>query len=490
MACQLDALRSCLSPSALQKTLRSLPRTLDETYERILCGIDEEVRSIAFTALQFLTVSSRPVNLAELSEMVAIKPEVSIFLEIDRLFDPTDLLSVCSSLVTISGASWVQFSHYSVREFLTLERICKGPARYFAIQEAEAHLAIAQRCLTYLLSFDQSVIPGNPQSRLSSSLSSSGGALVMEYPLLKYAAIEWHSHARILPLEHQARIKPMVLQLLDPEKAAFRHWLYIYRRREKESRHGSPLYYAAELGLCGIVRALLDAGADVNVVGGMYGTALSGATFEGHYDVVCTLLEHGADVNLRGGLFDTALQTASSNRRADIFDLLLNHGADINSQGGYYGCAIQAAAARAWPEAALMLIRSGADVNITGGQFGTCLQAASRYGHRDLVMELLAKGAEPNATSGYYHTALQAAARGGHTEIIQILLEHGADVHIEGGFCGNALNAAYSLNSHAAIEMLEDHIAMSNAGRSPACDDTYHGQLPKILFECASDSSV
>jgi hypothetical protein len=468
VACQLDALHSCLSPSALQRTLRSLPRTLDETYERILCGIDEEVRLIAFTALQFLTVSFRPVDLAELSEMVAIKSEISIFIEIDRLFDPTDLLSVCSSLVTISGASWVQFSHYSVREFLASERICKGPARYFAIQEAEAHLEIARRCLTYLLSFDQSVIPGNPHSHLSSSPSASDDSLDMEYPLLDYAAVEWHSHVRVLPSEHQVQINRMVLQLLDPEKAAFHHWLYIYRRGEEEFSHGSPLYYAAELGLYGIVRALLEARADVNVVGGMYGSALSGATFKGHYDVVCALLEHGADVNLRGGLFDTPLQTASVNRRVDIFDLLLNHGADVNSQGGYYGCAIQAAAARAWPEAALMLIRSGADVNITAGQFGTCLQAASRYGRRDLVMELLAKGAEPNATNGYYHTALQAAARGGHTEVIQILLEHGADVHIEGGFCGNALNAAYSLHSNAAIEMLEAHISLSNASRSLA----------------------
>lgn len=457
-----------MSPSALRKTLRSLPQTLDETYERVLCGIDEEVRFVAFTALQFLTVSSRPVNLDELSEMVAIKSGVSIFIEIDRLFDPTDLLSVCSSLVTISRVSWVQLSHYSVREFLMSERIRKGAASYFAIHEPEAHLAIAQRCLTYILSFDQPVIPGHLHSSSSSLTSSLDESLAMAYPLLKYAAVEWHSHVRFLPSEYQTRIKSMIFRLLDQENVPFHRWLSIYRLGEEETSHGSPLYYAAELGLSCIVQALLETGADVNSVGGMYGSALSGATLGGHEDIVRVLLEHGADVNIRGGHFDTPLQAACVNRNVEVFNLLLAHGADINIIGGYYGCALQAAAARGWPEGALVLIESGADVNITAGQFGTSLQAASRYGHMELVIELLARGSNPNATSGYYNTALQAAARGGHSEIIQILLEHGADVHIEGGFCGNALNAAHSRHNHAVVEILEAQLALSDQGRSLA----------------------
>lgn len=467
MSCQLDALRLCLSPSALRKTLRSLPQTLDETYERVLCGIDEDVRLVAFTALQFLTVSSRPLHLDELSEMVAIKTGVSIFIEIDRLFDPTDLLVVCSSLVSTFRESWVQLSHYSVREFLTSERIRKGPASYFAVLKVEAHLAIAQRCLTYLLSFDQSVILKHLCSSSLSLTSAVDGSLEMDYPLLEYAAVEWHSHVRLLPSEYQSDIKSMILRLLDQKNLAFRHWLSIYRAGDDEASHGNPLYYAAELGLCCLVRELLEAGADVNSVGGMYGSALSGATFEGHEDVVRVLLEHGADVNIRGGRFDTPLQAACVNKSIDVFDLLLAHGANINIMGGYYGCALQAAAARGWPETALALIESGAEINITAGQFGTVLQAASRYGQTKLVMELLARGSNPNATSGYYNTALQAAARGGHSDIVQILLEHGADVHIQGGFCGNALNAAHSRQNQAVVEILEAQLAWGGSSRSP-----------------------
>ncbi|KUM57929.1 hypothetical protein ACN42_g9242 [Penicillium freii] len=467
-ACQLDALRSCLSPSAMRKTLRSLPQTLDEIYERILCGIGEEARSIAFTALQFLAISSRPLNLDELSEMVAIKPGVSVLVEIDRLFDPTDLLAVCSSLVTTSRAFWVQLSHYSVRECLISEQICKGPASYFAIKEPEAHLAIARRCLTYLLSFDQSVISDNFHPFTYSSTSSLDESLDTSYPLLEYAAFEWHTHVRLLPSEYQRQTEPMILRLLDQDNLAFHHWLSIYRSGEDENSFGSPLYYAAELGLSSMVRMILDAGADVNSAGGMFGSALAGATLEGHTEVVRILLEHGADVNIRGGLFHTPLQAACVKERLDVFNLLLDHGADINITGGYYGCALQAAAARGWPAAALHLIKSGADVTIMAGQFGTGLQAASRYGHEELAMELLVRGANPNAVGGYYNAALQAAARGGHTRIIHMLLEHGANVHMEGGFCGSALQAAQSRQNHAAIDILGAQLRLNGADQSLA----------------------
>ncbi|KAJ5440439.1 hypothetical protein N7491_002845 [Penicillium cf. griseofulvum] len=459
-ACQLDSLRSCLSPSAVRKTLQCLPQTLDEIYERILCRIDNESRSIAFTALQFLTSSSRPVNLDELSEMVAIKPGVSVLVEIDRLFDPADILAVCSSLVSTSMASLVQLSHYSVRECLTSERICKGPASHFAIKESEAHLAIAQRCLTYLLSFDQSALSDYFHE------ASVDDPFETSYPLLAYSASEWHAHVRLLPSEYQDKIEPMILRLLDQDNLAFHHWLSISRRGEDEYSPGSPLYYAAELGLSSMVRKILDSGVDVNSVGGMYGSPLAGATLKGHIEVVRMLLEHGADVNIRAGLYHTPLQAACVEQRLDVLNLLLFHGADIDIAGGYYGCALQAAAARGWPEAAFHLIKLGADINVMAGQFGTCLQAASRYCHEELVMELLEKGADPNAAGGYYNTALQAAARGGHTEIIHMLLERGADVHMEGGFCGNALRAAQSQQNYAAIRILEAQLLLDVADKS------------------------
>ncbi|KXG53391.1 uncharacterized protein PGRI_004410 [Penicillium griseofulvum] len=450
---------------------------LETLCEPLPCPIidhDEESRSIAFTALQFLTISSRPVNLDELSEMVAIKPGISVLVEIDRLFDPADILTVCSSLVTTSRTYSVQLSHYSVRECLTSERICKGPASRFAIKESEAHLAIAQRCLTYLLSFDQSALSDYFHKALDDPFETS-------YPLIAYSASEWHAHVRLLPSEYQAQIEPMILRLLDQDNLAFHHWLSIYRRGEDEYSPGSPLYYAAELGLSSMVRTILASGVDVNTIGGMYGSPLAGATLEGHIEVVHILLEHGADVNIQGGLYHTPLQAACVQQSLDVLNLLLLHGADVDIAGGYYGCALQAAAARGWPEAAFHLIKLGADVNLIAGQFGTCLQAASRYCHEELVIELLEQGADPNAVGGYYNTALQAAARGGHTEIIHMLLEHGADVRMEGGFCGNALRAARSNRNYAALRILEAQVLLDVA------DESLPLRLNKLPEEAGGD---
>lgn len=461
-ACQLDILRTCLSPSAVRKALQTLPKDLDETYERILCSIEEESRGIAFTALQFLTFSARPVTLVELAEIVAINPRTSIFIEIDRLFDPSDILLVCSSLVSCyNSRRWTLLAHYSVREYLVSDRICRGPSSHFALEEGQGHFDIAERCLTYLLSFDKS-----PDHSLEYENA--------KCDLLDYAVLEWFTHVRLIPEKHYQDIEPIVYNLLDTKCRAFQHWLGLYRREDKRFGLGTTLHYAAELGLSRTVQRLLQAGVDINVIGGMHGSALAAAAFQGYEDVVLILLDHGVDVNLRGGHFDTALQSACVNRREIIFHHLLEKGADIDVSGGYYGCALQAAAARGWPEAAMELIERGADVNIVEGQFGTTLQAAARYGHLSLVKELLKRGANVNATGGYYHTALQSAARGGHVDIIRELLDHGADVHINGGFCGTALEAAYSLNQYDAAEVL----LMAGTTRAPSGNDPSELHLP------------
>ena len=104
--CQLDTLRKCVKPSALRKVLASLPKTLDDTYERILCAIDEAHAADAFKILQWLAFSTRPLELQELAEATAITlDDLPKFDPEDRLRHPTDILAICSSLVSISAKS-------------------------------------------------------------------------------------------------------------------------------------------------------------------------------------------------------------------------------------------------------------------------------------------------------------------------------------------------------------------------------------------------
>jgi len=61
--------------------------------------------------------------------------------------------------------------------------------------------------------------------------------------------------------------------------------------------------------------------------------------------MVSLLLNRGADINLVGGKHGTALTSAAStgNLRIGIAPLPLDRGADANIVGGYYGTALTAA---------------------------------------------------------------------------------------------------------------------------------------------------
>ena len=78
----------------------------------------------------------------------------------------------------------------------------------------------------------------------------------------------------------------------------------------------------------------MDAGADVNVQGGLYGNALQAASREGYEKVVRILMDAGADVNVRGILCGNTLQPASGEGHEEVVELLLlDKGADVNAQG-------------------------------------------------------------------------------------------------------------------------------------------------------------
>src|ERR1700749_2236215 len=99
--CQLDSLGKCLNRAQLRKSLGTLPRTLPETYERILLSIDE-YSDYASKILRWLIFSKRPLLVDEISEVVAIDPSRRYFDEDEILEAPEDVATICSSLVTIT----------------------------------------------------------------------------------------------------------------------------------------------------------------------------------------------------------------------------------------------------------------------------------------------------------------------------------------------------------------------------------------------------
>jgi Ankyrin repeats (3 copies) len=319
-ACQLDTLGKCLNRSMLQKSLQNLPRTLDETYDRILCAIDDDYYGYALSILQWLAFSARPLQMEEVAEIVAITINGTPIFDKDQvLADPSDVLRICSSLVTsVTRASndeseefsdenathlnenittpvnqqYLTLAHYSVKEYLVSERIQKSPAAKFSIQERASNRFIAESCLAYILQFQE-------QDCLNENTLST-------YKLARYAAQFWTKHAQAAKQDDKL-LYQLVRELFTTTDSAYLNWLRIWdpdspweglQLARTLDEFPTPLYYASLAGLAEMVRLLVnDACVDVNVQGGWYKNALQAASCGGHEKVVEQLLEAGADVD-------------------------------------------------------------------------------------------------------------------------------------------------------------------------------------------------
>ncbi|KAF2876225.1 heterokaryon incompatibility protein-domain-containing protein [Massariosphaeria phaeospora] len=328
--CQLDTLAKCCNQAMLRKSLATLPRTLDQTYDRILSAISEEYSEYAMRILQWLAFSARPLSVEEIAEVVAI--DVARDLAFDRdevLEDPLEALNICSSLVTITtnkadgklrpSQQIIALAHYSVQEYLVSDRIKQGLAKQYSMQETKCHNAIVKGSLKYLIQLEQPLSKGVLD----------GSALA------RYTAKFWCSHLRKTG-DEIGQASQLTMDLMAREEPAYLSWIQLHdpdRPWEELNLEKSldsipmPLYYAALLGFSTVTRLLLDAGAEVNAQGGRYGNALQAASLRGYEQVAKTLLDKGAEVNAQGGFYGNALQAALARGHKQVVKTLLNTGA-------------------------------------------------------------------------------------------------------------------------------------------------------------------
>ncbi|KAF5352302.1 hypothetical protein D9758_011922 [Tetrapyrgos nigripes] len=199
------------------------------------------------------------------------------------------------------------------------------------------------------------------------------------------------------------------------------------------------LYDAAYAGYLHIVKVLVRTGADINLLGGRYGTALNAAAMRGHLEIVKYLIEAGADMNRHGSAFYAAARYG----HLEIIGYLTEKGADVNAPGdGYAGSALRVAAREGHLQVVKYLVEHGAEVNAREESYGPVLHVAALCGYLEMVRYLIAMGADVDAQGGEYGTALKAAALEGHLDVVRCLVGNGADVNAPGGAYGSALHVA------------------------------------------------
>ena len=505
-ACQLDLLGDCFSVRHLRQALASLPKTLDDTYARILLNIDKKhnhyYREI-LKILQWLTFSAEPLRLEELVEIVAIDIDETPRFDPERRWpEPQDILMICSSLVTLTtnfdegtddessgqyieeeydiefdassqesdtdsrfeasdcegSMIFVRLAHFSVKEYLVSDRIQHGIAARYSIREIESHGILAGDCIAYLLQFDKPNYLTSETAELS--------------PLARYAAVNWTDHARQAQKGPVNAAASLSMELFMSGEGGLLNWV----RNTDPDDNGSgdlilgirdlspPIYYASLAGLSESVNMMIEKNIDVNAEGGRLRSALHAASFSGHMDTVQLLLDHGADVKA-SGLYGSPLCTACVTGDHRVAELLLNKGADVNACGEGevdYGTPLQMASDRGYENLVKLLLDKGANVNATSDECGaSSLKLASSRGHENVVKMLLDKGADVD-TQREWGTAFQLASASGHKDIVKMLLEKGTDVNAYGEE-GNTLQLASANSYESVVKMLLEKGADVNA---------------------------
>jgi ankyrin repeat protein len=471
--CQLEALRHCLPPS-VRGILEALPDTLDETYERVLREINKANRDHACRLLQCLTVALRPLRVEELAEVLAIDFDAPAHGGIPQL-NPNwrwadhhqAVLSTCSSLIAIvddGDFQVVQFSHFSVKEYLTSDRLAyssRDVSRYHVHLEP-AHTILAQACLGVLLRLDDSVTRDNAN----------------DIPLVTYAAEHWFDHARFENVA--SRICDTMEYFFDADKPHWMAWSRVemvdeswYDFSPDDGANGAfPLYYASLGGFYDLAEHLVGKHPEhINARGGRMVAPLVAALHRKHFKVAELLHQYGADANVRDKYGDTPLRVACRHGSLDIVEWLPNHGVDVDVQGFQGYGPLHSAATGGHLRICQKLIEHNANLRnrTTFGQTPLHL-AACLYGvthiQVDIVQVLLDHGADPNARDNYGATPLHCsswnqyegyAANMGTVEGTRLLLKHGAIIDAENNEGKTPLQLALDYGRDDIAACLREH---------------------------------
>lgn len=258
-----------LATSKLLQLIKTIPKSVDEAYERILNQSSD--RAQARKLLHIVVAAKRPLNLTEMNIALSMEEGATsmedLELEPEQSFEKT-VRELCGLFVVIRDST-VILIHQTAKEFLVAENTTSDPATIVSGQEfwrhslepAKSNHVLAMICTAYL-SFD--VFESNPLvikeedwedqdeedledqdsgedegseyessgSRVDGSIEQeeSNGYIMNKYleehPFLYYAAHNWPSHFREAEsLEDPATLKA-ALKICTSHSERLRTWFF------------------------------------------------------------------------------------------------------------------------------------------------------------------------------------------------------------------------------------------------------------------------
>ena len=236
--CQIDALRRLrCERDVVKRALANLPKTLDETYDRIFLAIPDEERLFVYHALQWINYHSKLHNKGIPCEILLQAAQKSIAVrtasQSDRFYDKETFRELCGCLINITeeksphligglrlNTPAASFAHYTVYEYLNSTRISNiFPASLTVCEEN-----LRENCMEIALLEAQHVEQNKLQKwKYSSNNSLSWETLLMIGDFNTYCVVSALFSLCKWPIKisQQDALSTLAFDLLDPSKPNF-----------------------------------------------------------------------------------------------------------------------------------------------------------------------------------------------------------------------------------------------------------------------------
>jgi ankyrin repeat protein len=421
----------------IHEATSSLPRTVDDAYERILSK--SKNAGEAKELLYIIVAAVRPLTVAEMGLALALQNNRYSYQDLEVMPEArfrkyvTDL---CGLFVTVKDSK-IYLLHQTAKEFLVpkddpgLRGDHDNRLMWkSSLRPPESHRILYKICI-YHLSFSEFEFhplhrsPGaGPNWEISRYLR--------DYIFLDYSATNRAAHFRASHLEDNEVINEILLRICSPS-SRFQTWFRIYCASiQMDLPLGfTSLMIASYFGIERIVKFLLGRSyVEVGAVDQTYRhSALSWASENGFHSIIKLLIKRpkirlkkwktikksfaiSAEVNTRDSYGRTLLSYAAWNGHMAVVELLTDAGARINSKDEIGGTPVSYALCCGQAAVASRLIK-GAQVDSVEKIRQELLLSAAEKGHKPTIKRLLENGAAIEGVDSTGRTPLSWAAGGG-----------------------------------------------------------------------------
>jgi len=512
VALQIQSICAAKTDETIRCALKELPRSLPETFFRILkrSAHEQSDRDYQTRIFELVISAFRPLTTGQLREALSVTPGHDVWDPARLLNNVYSALACCGSLVMVDEEDQtVRLIHHSVKQFLlsgaqhSTGRISLSGANRtmratvftylnYGVFDTQLSTAVAPQLPAQavpsriLHSMDTSSFTRNIALKLLKSRGQrefdigkymaeanrrSAGQPDCRFPFHSYANMQWLQHAYNIP-ENELLTRDMLFKLINRRLAHL---------SGKDDECQKLAFWAAAEGNLSVLQQCLDNGVELEVIHEALGTSpLFFAAANGRWKCARTLASLGANVDVADGNGRTALSWAAGLAYYDVVEALLQHGAEVESKDhrGWtplmWACHSESFPCERGPD------RSGADSAFT-------------------ARLLIKHGANPATAAHVFHsrtdissaTPLSVAVKRGDTALLEALLSADTELYtIRRGeppesLLDKLLSTAVALDQPRVIKVLVEHGAsMVRSGTDS--DDNGYAVDKNVLCEAAT----